>query len=428
MVRDAVKKARSAFDTWSKTDISERIGTLGKASAELRRSKSELSALITKEMGKPISESEGEVEATLGDMAWFLNNGKKILEDEVVDLGSSEGRIAFEPLGVVGAVSPWNFPLNNPFYKIMPALISGNTMVWKPSELTSLVGIRILEIFSTIGLPEGVLNMVLGGEETGKALVASKVDLISLTGSTATGRDVMKRASKGLKKVVLELGGNDPFIVLNDADLDVAVKKAVRGRFYNCGQVCSADKRFYIEEGVYDEFARQFKEGTEALKVGDPLDRSTDIGPLVSKGQLETLEGQVDDSVRMGAKVLVGGKRGATRGYFYQPTLLTNVTGRMRTVREETFGPVASVMSVKNVKQAIKMANDSPYGLAASVWTKDDNKARGLARQLNVGTVWLNKTGEFHAEMPWGGIKDSGIGREFSKYGFLELVNIKSIF
>lgn len=378
-------------------------------------------------MGKPISESEGEVEATLGDMAWFLENGKKSLEDEMVDLGGSRGRIAFEPLGVVGAISPWNFPLNNPFYKIMPALISGDTVVWKPSELTSLVGIRIYEIFNRIGLPEGVLNIVLGGEETGKALVASKVDLVSLTGSTATGRDVMRRASKGLKKVVLELGGNDSFIVLNDADLNTTVKRAVRGRFYNCGQVCSADKLFYVEEGIYDEFVRGFKEITETLKVGDPLDRSTDIGPLVSREQRDTLESQVNDSVEIGAKVLVGGKRSGSRGYFYQPTILTGVTKRMRALREETFGPVASVISVKNAKQAVKMTNESPYGLAASVWTKDENKARDIAKLLNVGTVWINKSGEFRAEMPWGGIKDSGMGREFSRYGFLELVNIKSI-
>ena len=423
----AVKQARMAFGRWSETDISDRIKILEKASWELKSRKNEIATLITKEMGKPISESEGEVEATLGDMDWFLNSGKKALEDEHIDFNGKKGRIAFAPLGVVAAITPWNFPLNNPFYKIIPTLISGNTIVWKPSELASLIAVKIFDVFKAV-LPDGVLNLTLGDETTGKALVSSKVDIISLTGSTATGRDVMKRASKGLKKVVLELGGNDPFVVLDDADLDAAVKGAVRGRFYNCGQVCSADKRFYVEKDVYDEFVRRFKEGTEALKVGNPLDRSTEIGPLVSKEQLETLERQVNDSVRMGAKALIGGRRGATRGYFYQPTLLTDVTNSMRAVREETFGPVAPVISVKDVKQAIKMANDSPYGLAASVWTKDENKAREISRQLNVGTVWLNKSGEFRAEMPWGGIKDSGVGREFSRYGFLELVNIKSIF
>jgi acyl-CoA reductase-like NAD-dependent aldehyde dehydrogenase len=253
--------------------------------------------------------------------------------------------------------------------------------------------------------------------------------MISLTGSTETGKDVMKRASKGLKKVVLELGGSDSFIVCKDADLESAVKSAISGRFYNCGQVCSSAKRFYIEEGVAEEFIQRFKEGTSALKVGNPLEHATRVGPLVSADQRSKLEKQVSDSMGMGAKALCGGKRpdNVARGYFYLPTILTGTNHKMRVMREETFGPVAAVMQVKNIKQAIKLANDSVYGLAATVWAKDDEKAREISNSLEVGTVWLNKAASFYPQMPWGGVKASGIGREYSKYGMLELVNIKSI-
>lgn len=427
-VNNAVKLASKTFPSWAKTDLSDRVRIISKMIDKIKFYKKELSTLITKEMGKPLSESEGEVDATIGDMTWFLNEGKKFIETESVDLGNNAAEITFEPLGVVGAISAWNFPLNNPMYKIIPALICGDTVVWKPSELTSITGMRIFDIFKEISLPEGALNLILGDGTTGRYLVDSKINMVSLTGSSETGKNVMKRAGKGLKKVVLELGGNDPFIVCGDVDLDKVIRGAVRGRFYNCGQVCSADKRFYVEKKIAEEFIQKFTEQTASLQVGNPLDATVDIGPLVSQQQREKLETQINSSVTRGAKILCGGKRpkNINRGYFYLPTVLADVNHTMRVMREETFGPVASIMPVKDIEQAIKLANDTRFGLAASIWSKDEAKAKEISKSLNVGTVWINKSGAFYDQMPWGGVKESGIGREFSKYGMWEFVNIKS--
>jgi len=430
-VSNAVKKAKIVFNEWKKTDISERAKFIIDLAQNIKNHKNELTKIITSEMGKIISEAEGEIDETVNELEWFAKEGKKYLENEVVDVKNLNVKsyLRFDPLGVVGIITPWNFPLNNPLWKIAPALLAGNTIVWKPSELTPFVSIEIAKMFQNIGIPEGVFNLVLGTDDTGKYLVDSKVDMICLTGSSETGKKVASKAGKKLKKLVLELGGSNPSIVCNDADLDKAVEGAILGRFFNCGQVCSADKRFYVEKKIANDFIEKFVEKVKNLKVGNPLDSSINLGPLVSSEQRTKIEEQVNDSVNKGAKVLLGGKKpeNLSKGYFYLPTVLTNVNHKMRVIKEETFGPVAPIISVKNMKEAIRLANDSLYGLGASIWTNNLEKAEDIAKELQVGMVWINDTNTVYPECPWGGVKESGIGRELSKYGILEFVNIKPI-
>jgi succinate-semialdehyde dehydrogenase/glutarate-semialdehyde dehydrogenase/succinyl-CoA reductase len=428
-VSKAVKKARVAFNEWKKTDVSEREQIIKNFAEVLRKNKSEVAELISKEMGKPIIESESEVEGSFGNIDWFVSNTKKVIQDEIIELNVENvtAKIRFEPVGVVGIITPWNFPIDTPLWKIVPALLTGNTIVFKPSEYSTLCGMKIEELLKEAGIPEGVFNLVVGNGTTGKYLVASKVNMISFTGSSKVGKEVMSRAGKKLKKTVLELGGSDPFIVFEDAIFEQAVNAAVFGRFLNCGQVCTAAKRIFVDKKIYDSFLEGFVEKVKKLKIGDPLDRNTEIGPIVSKKQLETLEKQVKDAIDKGAKVLCGGKRIEGKGYFYEPTVLTNIKKNMLVLNEEVFGPVASILPFKSIKEAIKLANDTNYGLGASVWTQNKKIAEEMIKSVESGMVWINDFGTPYPQCPQGGIKDSGMGRELSKYGILEFCNLKTV-
>jgi succinate-semialdehyde dehydrogenase/glutarate-semialdehyde dehydrogenase/succinyl-CoA reductase len=428
-VSKAVKNAIKASKKWEKTDISEKEDIIRKFSDILRKKKNEVAELISREMGKPIIESEGEIEGSFTNIDWFISNTGKILQDEEVklDVENSTAKVRFEPVGVVGLITPWNFPIDTPLWKIIPALLTGNTVVFKPSELSTFCGLRIGELLKEAGIPENVFNTITGDGTTGRYLVASKVNMISFTGSSKAGKDVLSRAGKGLKKTVLELGGSDPFIAFEDAIFEQAVNAAVYGRFLNCGQVCTAAKRIFVEKKIYDSFLDSFVEKVRKLKVGNPLDRSTEIGPIVSKKQLESLERQVKDAIDRGAKVLCGGKRLNRKGYFYEPTVLTNIKKNMLALNEEVFGPVASVLSFKSIKEAIRSANNTEYGLGASVWTQSNKTAEEMIKSIESGMIWINDFGTPYPQCPQGGIKESGIGRELSKYGVLEFCKMKTV-
>jgi acyl-CoA reductase-like NAD-dependent aldehyde dehydrogenase len=428
-VSAAVKKARAAFEGWKSTDISERERIIGKFGKILETKKAEVAHLMSKEMGKPITEAEDELAGTLGNIPWFISNTRTFIKDEHVDVGVDgvSAKVAFEPIGVVGLITPWNFPIDTPLWKIVPALLTGNTVLFKPSELSTFCGLKIGELLAEAGLPDGVFNVVTGDGRAGSALVASGVNLISFTGSSKVGKEVYSRGGRKLKKVVLELGGSDPFIVFGDAVLDKAIDTAIFGRFLNCGQVCTSAKRIFVEKKVFDDFVSAFVERAKGLKLGDPLDRSTKIGPLVSKKQRETLERQFKETAAKGAKVLCGGKRPERKGYFFEPTVLTGIKPNMAVLKEEVFGPIASIMPFGSAGQAAKLANKTKYGLGASVWTQDNKTAETMARRIESGMVWINDFGTPYPQCPQGGIKESGIGRELSKYGVLEFCNMKSV-
>jgi len=422
-----VQKARDAFRSWSRLAPKERGAYLSHAAEILRKHKESYARTMTLEMGKIIRDAIAEVEKCAWAADYFAQNGPDFLRPETVQTEASRSYIAFHPRGVLGSIMPWNFPMWQITRFAIPALIAGNTTVVKPASASPQSGLNLEEAFHEAGLPDGVFQIVVGDRTTATALIRSPVSVVSLTGSVGTGVAVAREAANDLKKVILELGGSDPFIVAEDADLDLAAKGAVSGRFINCGQSCIAAKRFFVVDSVADEFVAKFAENIRRLHVGDPLDPSTDVGPLFSETQRDEIEAQVRDAVRKGATIEVGGKRMRRDGWYFEPTLLTDVTKEMRVLREETFGPVAPVMAVPDLDAAIREANDSEFGLGASVWTRNLARADEIAARIESGMVFVNGTVKSDPRMPFGGVKHSGIGRELSRYGLLEMVNIKTV-
>jgi acyl-CoA reductase-like NAD-dependent aldehyde dehydrogenase len=334
-----------------------------------------------------------------------------------------------EPLGVVGAITPWNFPILMAAWKIAPALAAGNTMVLKPAKETPLTALVIAELALEAGLPPGVLNVLPGrGTVAGKALVEHpRVSKIAFTGSTEVGQDIMRRGAESVKRLTLELGGKSPNVVFADADLDMAVRGASNGIFYNKGEVCTAGSRLFLEESVHDAFLDRLQSHVGKLQQGDPLDPKTRLGPQVSEAQMRSILGYVDKGKAEGARLVTGGERPQGKGYFVRPTIFTDVRNDMTLAREEIFGPVLAVLRFKELDDVLAQANDSVYGLAAAVWTKDIKKAHRTARQLQAGTVWINSYGLYDSAMPFGGVKQSGFGRELGRQGLLEYTQTKSI-
>ena len=421
-----VGKAKRAFPEWKK-DYEKRRSYIYNLVEYLKKNKTELAKIVTAEMGKVLKESIGEVEKCAWALEFYADHGDSFLSDEVINTDARKSFLTFEPIGVIGSIMPWNFPYWQALRFAAPCLMAGNVIAMKPSRITHQSGIEIEKAFTESGVPDGVFQTVVGSVDSANHLIDSDVNAVTFTGSTSAGAKVGERAAKNLKKCVLELGGSDPFIVLDDAIIEKAAEGAVKGRFINCGQSCVASKRFFVGKNIADNFIELFIKKTSQLKVGDPTSIETDVGPLSSKESLETISGIVEDAKEKGAKILLGGSEIEGKGYFYQPTILTNVKPNMRIAKEETFGPVAPITIVENESEAIRFANDIEFGLGASIWTKDLQKADKMSRRIESGIVSVNNVVLSDPRVPFGGIKHSGFGRELSRYGMLEFVNIKSV-
>jgi succinate-semialdehyde dehydrogenase/glutarate-semialdehyde dehydrogenase len=427
-VERALAQAHAAFKVWRDSSFVERRATLRNAAAYLRAHKAELGRLATLEMGKPITQAEAEVEKSAWGCEYYADNAEQMLADEHIKATGRDSYVAYTPLGVILAVMPWNFPFWQVFRPIAPAVMAGNALVLKHASNVPQCALAIEKVMREAGFPEGLFRtLLISGKRTLKVIEDPRIRLVTLTGSDETGSQVAAAAGRVLKKTVLELGGSDPYIVLADADLDLAAKVGAIARNQNNGQSCIAAKRFIVVDSVANAFEQKFVDAVAALKVGDPLERTTQVGPLARGDLRETLDEQVKATVAEGATIALGGTAPAGRGYYYEPTILTGVTPNMTAFRQETFGPAAAVIRVKDTDEAIRLANDSLYGLGASLWTNDLEKAQKLARHIESGGVFINGMVASDPRLPFGGVKRSGYGRELSPFGLRELVNIQTI-
>ncbi|WP_404305508.1 NAD-dependent succinate-semialdehyde dehydrogenase [Neorhodopirellula lusitana] len=425
---DRVGQADKAYRTWRTTDFNERKQAILTFASQLRERQDEFAHLITVEMGKRISESHYEVEFCAEIAEFYANGAERFLADQPMTAVDANAYLHYEPLGVLMGVMPWNFP----FYQVtrfaVPNIMAGNAVMVKHASNVPQCAEAIADLFEQSGIPTGVYTNLFIPSEFVEAIVSdSRVQGVSLTGSEKAGAAVAALAGKNLKRSVLELGGNDPFIVLEDAEIDKTVQAAVKGRMVNAGQSCVAAKRFIVVEAVADDFLEQFKEAMASMKMGDPLDEETTLAPLSTEAAAVHLHEQVQSSIDAGATVLLGGDRPDRDGAFFNPTILTGVTPDMPTYDQELFGPVATVYVVKDEEAAIELANDSSYGLGGSVYTTDVERGRRVAERVETGMVFLNQPTNSQAELPFGGIKNSGYGRELSHLGILEFVNKKLI-
>src|SRR5712692_2165658 len=427
-INQALDQAHQAFLRWRTMTFAERAKHLHSVASHLRDHKAALARTAVLEMGKSIIEAEAEVEKCAWNCDFFADNAERFLADEKVASNATESYVAFRPLGVILAVMPWNFPYWQVFRFAAPALMAGNTTVLKHASNVSRVALEIERIFQEAGLPQGVLRTVLvPGSEAARLIEDPRIAAVTLTGSEVAGVEVAGTSGHVLKKTVLELGGSDAFIVLDDADLDEAAQVAVTARFQNNGQSCIAAKRFIVVDSVAEAFEQKFVANTARLKVGDPLEYDTKIGPVARKDLRETLDQQVQQSIQQGARVLIGGKAREGKGYFYEPTILTNVSPEMTVFKDETFGPVAAVIHARDADHAIELANDSKFGLGSNLWTRNLEQARKLAAQIEAGGVFINGMTASDPRLPFGGVKRSGYGRELSSFGIQEFVNVQTV-
>ncbi|APC50345.1 betaine-aldehyde dehydrogenase [Virgibacillus halodenitrificans] len=433
----AIQAARVAFDegNWSTLPASERGEIVYKIGALIQRDLEELAELETLDTGKTVEESRADM-ADIANVFFYFGGLADKDGGEVIasPIPNSESKVVREPVGVCGQITPWNYPLLQAAWKLAPALAAGNTLVMKPSEITPLTTVKVFELIEEAGVPKGVANLVLGsGKSAGAELAANlDVDLISFTGGIETGKTIMQAASHNVKKIALELGGKNPNIVFADADFDTAVDQALNAVFFHAGQVCSAGSRLLIEESIHDEFVEALIERTKQIKLGNGFDENTQSGPMISAEHRAKVENYVEIGKKEGAKLAVGGKRpddhALQNGFFYLPTIFTNCTSDMRIVQEEVFGPVLTVETFQTKEEAVKLANDTIYGLAGAVWTQDLSKADFVAARLRMGTVWINDFHPYFAQAPWGGYKQSGIGRELGREGMEEYTEVKHIY
>ncbi len=427
-VKNIIDKVNEEFLIWKNTDFTKRKTLMLSATQILREKKNKYGEILTLEMGKPIKQATAEVEKCAWVCEYYAENAERILQKEFIETDASESFVQFDPIGIVLAVMPWNFPFWQVFRFAAPALMAGNAGILKHASNVPMSALAIEEIFQKAGFPRNIFRtLLIESKQVDEVLENSKVKASTLTGSEYAGSMVASKSGKMLKKSVMELGGSDPFIILADANLEDAVSIAVTARLLNNGQSCIAAKRFIIVEEIAEKFEELFVEKMEKVEVGNPMDENTELGPIAREDLLMELQEQVSKSVEKGAKILTGGKRLEKKGYFYSPTILTNIKKGMPAYEQELFGPVASVIKVKDVEEAIKIANDTEFGLGASLWTSDIEKAKSLAKEIESGSVFINGLVKSDPRLPFGGVKLSGYGRELSHYGIKEFVNIKTI-
>jgi acyl-CoA reductase-like NAD-dependent aldehyde dehydrogenase len=435
-IPQVVADARAAQQEWEEVPLKMRCKIVRRLGAVIYQRRRELAELISREVGKPIVESQFvDLLLTLESVRYQTRIARWELAPERVPhsnpaVWAKSGWLQYEPYGVISIVAPWNFPLAIPMAQIIPALLAGNAVVLKPSPLAASVGAAIGALCSEAGLPPKLVQVVQGGGEVGSALIDARPNKMIFTGSVETGRKVAEACARLLIPCVLELGGKDAMIVLGDADLDVASSAAVWGAFYNCGQACLSAERVYVESSVADEFAALCAEKTGRLRIGPGRDANIEIGPMIQQSQVERVEAQLSDAVARGGRILTGGKRRTDEGpCYFEPTVVTGVNHSMRLLREETFGPVLAIEEVANSAEAIRLANDSEFGLSASVWTRNVSRGRAIAAQLHAGAVMVNDVGSYFgiAEAPHGGRGASGWGRTHSRLGLREMVHVKYV-
>jgi len=427
-IDEVLTNARAGFSQWRATSVAERSRALHDAAGYMRANKETFAALITAEMGKPIIEAEAEIEKCAVCCDFYANHAATFIADQPVVTNARASLVAFQPLGPVLAIMPWNFPFWQVVRFAAPALMAGNTAVLKPAPNVPQCARAIEEVFRAAGLPDGAFQTLLIGTDPIPGIIADdRIAAVTLTGSVGAGRVVAAAAGRALKKTVLELGGSDPFIVLPDADLDGAVDYAVRSRYQNAGQSCIAAKRFIVVGEIADAFESRFTEAVAGLRVGDPMNRETQVGPMAREDLRAEVERQVRESVTQGARVLTGGNALNHLGHYYAPTVLADVQPTMPAFREEVFGPVAAITRVRDADEAVVTANNSAYGLGGNLWTRDVVKGKALARRIESGSVFINGMTASDPRLPFGGVKHSGYGRELSSFGIHEFVNLQTL-
>lgn len=429
LIKQKIDKAQNCYELWKNTTFSDRSELMHKAANYLRDNSAKFALTISQEVGKTLAAAEAEVIKSALVCDYYADNSETILKAEVVKSDASESYVEFDPIGIVLAVMPWNFPFWQVFRFAAPALMAGNVGMLKHASNVQKSAVAIESVFSTAGFPVGAFtNLVIGSSKVEEVINDDRIKAVTLTGSEKAGSIVASQAGREIKKTVLELGGSDPFIVLEDADINAACKSAVSARMQNnAGQSCIAAKRFIVHKSIADKFTQGITIELSKLTIGNPLDSSTNVGPLATEQMLIDIDSQVIESVNMGAKVLSGGKKPNLAGYYYEPTILSNVTKGMPAYDQELFGPVMPIIIVDNENDAVSVANDSIYGLGATIFSKDITKAKQIATKIESGCVFINNQVTSDPRLPFGGIKKSGYGRELSSYGIKEFVNIKTV-
>jgi succinate-semialdehyde dehydrogenase/glutarate-semialdehyde dehydrogenase len=421
-------QAEEAFRSCRRMSFSARAEKMSRVAQLLRQDREILARIATEEMGKPITAAEAEIDKCAWVCDYYAEHAERFLAGRDVETNARKSYVRYEPLGVILAIMPWNFPYWQVFRFAAPNLMAGNVAVLKHASNVPGVALAIEDLFRRAGFPEFALTtMLVSGSQVSRIIRHPAIRGVTITGSDSTGKRVAEEAGRQLKKTVMELGGSDPFLVLGDAKVAEAVKLAVQGRMINSGQSCIAAKRFIVEESIVGRFEEKLVEEIERLKVGDPMDRSVDIGPLAREDLLETLHHQVERSRGLGAELRAGGSRLDRKGFFYAPTVLGNVRPGMPAFDEETFGPVAAVVPAENREEAIKLANQSPYGLGATICTEDVLLAEEMAKDIEAGSVFINEPVKSDPRLPFGGVKNSGYGRELGEEGIREFVNVKTV-
>ena len=426
-IEKIIKDSSNAQQKWKNQKVDFRIKMLSSIIDDLNQNIDSYAKIITLEMGKPISESILEIQKCIYLCEYYFSNGKEFLESETLNFKSKKSLIKFDPLGIVFGIMPWNFPFWQVFRFAIPSLIAGNTVILKHASNVQGTSILLNKIFNQ-NLDKYLFQSIIIDSSLVSSVISNKyISAISFTGSDIAGSKVAECCGHNIKKTVLELGGSDPFIILEDADMIKCIDGAITSRMINNGQSCIAAKRFIVNEKKYDDFLNQLKDKVEKLIIGNPLDKKTQVGPLATKNILDELDNQIQESSKMGASIITGGSKINNEGYFYYPTIITDISKDMPIYYEETFGPIFTIIKVKDDNEALEIANDSDYGLGGSIWSKDQDRAFNIAAKLETGCIFINGFTRSDPSLPFGGIKRSGYGKELSKYGIREFVNAKTI-